>query len=196
MILSQTFSLVLRILLPLPYELIHAYFSLQILHNKTIKNIVPASVRTKYTDYLSIKMSIHGNLRGKSWSLWKEALGSASPTGSDSRGSTRSDSPAPDDVMKLTREDMNMFGRCPAWDTFLLVICDKCRNSVKIEAFESHLTLRHGTKSERNAYHKVMAAKAAESLKTCHVKLTPVKSSQEMRQSPDLNDIVSENEHF
>lgn len=135
-------------------------------------------------------MSIHGNLRGKSWSLWKEALGSASPTGSDSRGSTRSDSPAPDDVMKLTREDMNMFGRCPAWDTFLLVICDKCRNSVKIEAFESHLTLRHGTKSERNAYHKVMAAKAAESLKTCHVKLTPVKSSQEMRQSPDLNDIV------
>ena len=32
MTLLQKFSLVPRILLPLPYELIHAYFSLQILH--------------------------------------------------------------------------------------------------------------------------------------------------------------------
>ena len=75
--------------------------------------------------------------------------------------------------MKLPREDMQTFGRCPAWDAFILVTCDKCDKIVKMEAFESHMTLRHGSKSEKSAYHRVLAAKAAASLEACEVKLTP-----------------------
>merc|ERR1719450_1761679 len=75
--------------------------------------------------------------------------------------------------MKLPREDMTTFGRCPAWDNFVLVTCEKCDKIVKIEAFESHVTLRHGSKSERSAYHRDLAAKAAASLQLCEVKLTP-----------------------
>merc|ERR1719312_1060872 len=68
---------------------------------------------------------------------------------------------------------MTTFGRVPAWDNFVLVTCDKCDKNVKIEAFESHMTLRHGSKSERSAYHRAVAAKAAAAMETCQVKLTP-----------------------
>lgn len=116
-------------------------------------------------------MSVHGQLRGHQWSLWTEQLGPGSPPG---RNSLRnSPTPATDDVMKLPREDMHTFGRCPAWDTFMLVTCDKCDKNVKIEAFESHVTLRHGSKSERSAYHRAAAARVAAALETCQVKLTP-----------------------
>ena len=110
-------------------------------------------------------MSIQGQLAGRPWSLW---------TSPPSQPPVRvSPTPASEDVMKLPREDMQTFGRCPAWDPFVLVTCDKCDKIVKIEAFESHMTLRHGSKSEKSAYHRVLAAKAAASLEACEVKLTP-----------------------
>merc|ERR1719391_1576710 len=67
---------------------------------------------------------------------------------------------------------MTSFGRVPAWDNFVLVTCERCDKIVKIEAFESHMTLRHGSKSERSAYHRVLAARAAASLEACEVKLS------------------------
>merc|ERR1719219_917253 len=114
---------------------------------------------------------------GLQWGVWTEPLGPGLPPGEivgRGRNSLRnSPTPASEDVMKLPREDMHIFGRCPAWDSFVLVTCDKCDKNVKIEAFESHMTLRHGSKSERSAYHRVLAAKAAASLEACEVKLTP-----------------------
>jgi len=90
------------------------------------------------------------------------------------RNSVRnSPTPASEDVMKLPREDMHSFGRCPAWDSFVLVTCEKWDKNVKIEAFESHVTLRHGSKSERSAFHRVVAAREAAAMETCQVKLTP-----------------------
>ena len=123
-------------------------------------------------------MSVQGQLRGHQWSVWTEQLGPGSPPGDTGRGAGRvsvrnSPTPASEDVMKLPREDMHTLGRCPAWDTFLLVTCEKCDKNVKIEAFESHVTLRHGSKSERSAYHRVVAARAAAAMQTCQVKLTP-----------------------
>jgi len=137
-------------------------------------------------------MSIHGNLRGKPWSSWAEELGPGDTTGLTSRpGSPLS---RDDDVMRLSREHMPAFGNCPAWDRFVLVTCDKCGYTVKIAALESHTTLRHGSKSERNAFSKVMAAKVAAALKTCQVKLTPMttKPPSDLRRSPglDLSDVV------
>ena len=124
-----------------------------------------------------IKMSVHGTLRGHSWSQFSVDSDAAPvvPPVSHAPGVRISPVPGPsDDVMKLPREDMAMFGRCPAWDNFVLVICDKCDKIVKIEAFESHMTLRHGSKSEKSAYHRVLAARAAASLQACEVKLTSI----------------------
>ena len=120
-------------------------------------------------------MSVQGSLRGQCWSQLSQPPDTDPLTGAAQPASVRiSPVPAPsDDVMKLPREDMTTFGRCPAWDNFVLVTCDKCDKIVKIEAFESHMTLRHGSKSERSAYHRVLAARAAASLQSCEVKLTP-----------------------
>ena len=121
----------------------------------------------KYFQSLAVsgdRMSIQGQLAGRPWSMW---------TSPPSQPPVRvSPTPASEDVMKLPREDMQTFGRCPAWDPFVLVTCDKCDKIVKIEAFESHMTLRHGSKSEKSAYHRVLAAKAAASLEACEVKLS------------------------
>ena len=122
-------------------------------------------------------MSVHGTLRGQSWSQFSVDSDAAPvvPPLSHAPGVRISPVPGPsDDVMKLPREDMAMFGRCPAWDNFVLVVCDKCDKIVKIEAFESHMTLRHGSKSEKSAYHRVLAARAAASLQSCEVKLTSI----------------------
>jgi hypothetical protein len=114
--------------------------------------------------------SVHGSLRGAAWSQWRQELG---PGSVGERGS-----PTPvDDVMKLPREDMTTLGRWPARDSFILVTCDKCDRNVKIEAFESHVAMRHGTKSERSAYHRVTAARAA-ALLSCQVRLTAAGSPQ------------------
>ena len=123
--------------------------------------------------------SVQGaELRGQCWSVLGAGDSGQAPSlpPLSSSGAMVRISPVPapsDDVMKLPREDMSMFGRVPAWDNFVLVTCDKCDKIVKIEALESHVTLRHGSKSERSAYHRVLAAKAAASLNHCEVKLTP-----------------------
>ena len=112
-------------------------------------------------------MSVQGQLAGRPWTVW------TSPPSQPPVRVCPTPPPASEDVMKLPREDMQTFGRCPAWDAFILVTCDKCDKIVKMEAFESHMTLRHGSKSEKSAYHRVLAAKAAASLEACEVKLTP-----------------------
>ena len=127
--------------------------------------------------------NIHGKLKGKKWSVWTEELGPGSPPGDTGRGGeNRVPSPMQptDDVMKLPKEDMHIYGQCPIWERFILVTCEKCSRKVKIEALQYHLTLRHGSKSERNAYHKQMAARASSALKACQVKLTPMQRGSDM----------------
>ena len=43
-----------------------------------------------------------------------------------------------DDAMKLPRKDMHIFGLCPELDDFVLVVCDYCGTSVKMEARWRH----------------------------------------------------------
>lgn len=102
-------------------------------------------------------------LSGKSWHEWPQtqlvedmdAL-SPSPQTTSSGCSTnatptssRSHSPKPthnlhdNDVMKLPRKEMHLFGQCPVQEDLILIRCDICSNSVKIEAFASHVKLRH-----------------------------------------------------
>lgn len=122
--------------------------------------------------------SVHGKLKGKKWSVWTEELGLGSPPGDtglpDDRSLSPSSTPCRQDVMKLPKEEMAMYGQCPKWDRFVVVTCEKCKRRVKAEALESHVTLRHGSKSERNAYYKIIASKAKTAFRTCQVKLTPI----------------------
>ncbi len=48
-----------------------------------------------------------------------------------------------EDVMRLPRRDLHIFGQCPIQDDFVLVTCDVCGRHVKLEAFEQHFRLRH-----------------------------------------------------
>ena len=91
-------------------------------------------------------------LSGKSWHEWPQtqlvedmdAL-SPSPQTTSSGCSTnatptssRSHSPKPthnlhdNDVMKLPRKEMHLFGQCPVQEDLILIRCDICSNSVKI----------------------------------------------------------------
>ncbi|NWV09496.1 AT7L2 protein, partial [Ptilonorhynchus violaceus] len=62
------------------------------------------------------------------------------------------------DTMTLIKEDMDIFGHCPAHDEFYLVVCNHCSQVVKPQAFQKHCERRHGPLS------KLYARAAA-----CHV---------------------------
>ena len=116
--------------------------------------------------------SSNGKLKGKPWSVWAEEMHQGSPSSDSEPGSSAL--PPTEDVMKLPREDMATYGQCPIWDRFILVTCHRCSRKVKVEALEAHVTLRHGSKSERNAYHKIKAAQAETALRACQISSTPM----------------------
>lgn len=45
--------------------------------------------------------------------------------------------------MRLHSEDKALFGQCPAWDEFYLVVCEECGKVIKPQAFKHHIELRH-----------------------------------------------------
>ncbi|KAM9855217.1 ataxin-7-like protein 2b [Aulostomus maculatus] len=47
------------------------------------------------------------------------------------------------ETMTLRKEDMHIFGQCPAHDDFYLVVCSHCGQVVKPQAFEKHCERRH-----------------------------------------------------
>uniref|UniRef100_M3XKZ8 Ataxin 7 like 1 n=3 Tax=Latimeria chalumnae TaxID=7897 RepID=M3XKZ8_LATCH len=47
--------------------------------------------------------------------------------------------------MRLNKEDMHLFGHCPAHDDFYLVVCSVCNQVVKPQVFQSHCERRHGS---------------------------------------------------
>ncbi|NXX78708.1 AT7L2 protein, partial [Urocolius indicus] len=66
------------------------------------------------------------------------------------------------DAMTLIKEDMNIFGHCPAHDEFYLVVCNHCSQVVKPQAFQKHCERRHGPLSK-------LYARAAAAAAKCHV---------------------------
>ncbi|XP_067269858.1 ataxin-7-like protein 2b isoform X2 [Pseudorasbora parva] len=48
------------------------------------------------------------------------------------------------ETMTLKKEDMSIYGHCPAHDDFFLVVCSHCGQVVKPQAFEKHCEQRHG----------------------------------------------------
>ncbi|NXH20720.1 AT7L2 protein, partial [Bucco capensis] len=69
------------------------------------------------------------------------------------------------DAMTLIKEDMDIFGHCPAHDEFYLVVCNHCSQVVKPQAFQKHCERRHGPLSKLCA----RAAAAATTTAKCHL---------------------------
>ncbi|XP_022248700.1 ataxin-7-like protein 1 [Limulus polyphemus] len=91
---------------------------------------------TKHTDHTH-----HSKDEVQSWTLWGENVGFKSPEHTNEGDSSTKQSEA----KKLKKEDMGLFGFCPSWDNFYLVVCEKCGQVVKPQAFKSHLEAQHGS---------------------------------------------------
>ncbi|XP_066471101.1 ataxin-7 [Tiliqua scincoides] len=116
----------------------------------------PAVSTTTTTPATSAAMAIVGERRslpspeamlGQPWSHWVDAAklhgndGAALEESFKEYGKNR-------EAMRLCREDMPIFGLCPAHDDFYLVMCNHCNQVVKPQAFQSHYERRHSSSSK------------------------------------------------
>ncbi|XP_074023982.1 ataxin-7-like protein 2, partial [Numenius arquata] len=86
---------------------------------------------------------------GQSWSAWVERAGPPAETGAGPEPEESGKSGGKKlDAMTLIKEDMNIFGHCPAHDEFYLVVCNHCSQVVKPQAFQKHCERRHGPLSK------------------------------------------------
>ncbi|XP_068774602.1 ataxin-7-like protein 2 isoform X2 [Struthio camelus] len=97
---------------------------------------------------------------GQSWSAWVERAGPPAEPGSELEESSKSGSKKLD-AMTLIKEDMSIFGHCPAHDEFYLVVCNHCSQVVKPQAFQKHCERRHGPLSK-------LYARAGSGSPKCH----------------------------
>ncbi|XP_053786276.1 ataxin-7 isoform X1 [Desmodus rotundus] len=84
---------------------------------------------------------------GQSWNLWVEASKLPGKDGTELDESFK-EFGKNREVMGLCREDMPIFGLCPAHDDFYLVVCNDCNQVVKPQAFQSHYERRHNSSSK------------------------------------------------
>ncbi|XP_036386864.1 ataxin-7-like protein 2a [Megalops cyprinoides] len=84
---------------------------------------------------------------GQSWSSWVERAKVFVPDGSDAEECSKNGKKKVE-TMTLRKEDMSIFGHCPAHDDFYLVVCSHCSQVVKPQAFEKHCERRHGPLSK------------------------------------------------
>nr|KAF6473284.1 ataxin 7 [Rousettus aegyptiacus] len=84
---------------------------------------------------------------GQSWNLWVEASKLPGKDGTELDESFK-EFGKNREVMGLCREDMPIFGLCPAHDDFYLVVCKDCNQVVKPQAFQSHYERRHSSSSK------------------------------------------------
>nr|XP_045611434.1 uncharacterized protein LOC123766405 isoform X2 [Procambarus clarkii] len=83
------------------------------------------------------------NFEGQKWSLWAERLGMNSPT-SDSEDEENTKCRRESTTTRLKKEEMSIYGYCPRWEDFYLVVCDVCGHAIKPQALKQHIELRHG----------------------------------------------------
>ncbi|XP_010777110.1 ataxin-7-like [Notothenia coriiceps] len=74
---------------------------------------------------------------GQPWSNWVDAVKLHGYDGAESEESFK-DFGKNREAMRLCREDMHIFGQCPAQDDFYLVMCSHCSQVVKPQAFQAH----------------------------------------------------------
>ncbi|XP_044094779.1 ataxin-7-like protein 2 isoform X1 [Neovison vison] len=103
---------------------------------------------------------------GQSWSSWVERADLPAADGAELEESNKNMKKL--DAMTLIKEDMSIFGHCPAHDDFYLVVCNHCSQVVKPQAFQKHCERRHGPLSKLYARAPPPPPAPASSQK-CHV---------------------------
>ncbi|XP_059359632.1 ataxin-7-like protein 2b [Carassius carassius] len=84
---------------------------------------------------------------GQSWTAWIDRANVSTPEGSWLEECSKNVKKRME-TMTLKKEDMSIYGHCPAHDDFFLVVCSHCGQVVKPQAFEKHCERRHGLFSE------------------------------------------------
>ncbi|XP_033821865.1 ataxin-7 [Periophthalmus magnuspinnatus] len=84
---------------------------------------------------------------GQPWSNWVDAAKLHGNDGAELEESFK-DFGKNREAMRLCREDMPIFGQCPAQDDFYLVMCNHCSQVVKPQAFQAHYERRHSSASK------------------------------------------------
>ncbi|XP_056380502.1 ataxin-7 isoform X4 [Hyla sarda] len=84
-----------------------------------------------------------GAMLGKPWVNWLDAAKLH-----DELDESFKESDKKREAMRLSKEDMPIFGLCPAYDEFYLVVCSQCNQVIKPQAFQSHYERRHGSSSK------------------------------------------------
>ncbi|XP_051509330.1 ataxin-7-like protein 2 [Myxocyprinus asiaticus] len=84
---------------------------------------------------------------GQSWTTWIDKADVSIPEGSSLEECSKNVKNRME-TMTLRKEDMSIYGHCPAHDDFFLVVCSHCGQVVKPQAFEKHFERRHGPLSK------------------------------------------------
>ncbi|XP_012696682.2 ataxin-7 isoform X2 [Clupea harengus] len=82
---------------------------------------------------------------GQPWSNWVDAV---KLHGIDDSEESLKECGKNREAMRLCRDDMPIFGQCPAQDDFYLVMCSHCSQVVKPQAFQAHYERRHSSSSK------------------------------------------------
>ncbi|XP_077080236.1 ataxin-7-like protein 2b [Siphateles boraxobius] len=80
---------------------------------------------------------------GQSWTAWIDKTNVSTLDGSSLEDCSKNVKKRME-TMTLKKEDMSIYGHCPAHDDFFLVVCSHCGQVVKPQAFEKHCERRHG----------------------------------------------------
>ncbi|XP_026862875.2 ataxin-7-like protein 2b isoform X1 [Electrophorus electricus] len=92
---------------------------------------------------LDRRISILDEFVGQSWNSWIDKADVSTPEGSSGEECSKNVKKRME-TMTLRKEDMCIYGHCPAHDEFYLVVCSHCGQVVKPQAFEKHCEHRHG----------------------------------------------------
>ncbi|RXN03095.1 ataxin-7 2 isoform X1 [Labeo rohita] len=84
---------------------------------------------------------------GQSWAAWIDKANLSTSDGSSLEECGKNVKKRME-TMTLKKEDMSIYGHCPAHDDFFLVVCSHCGQVVKPQAFEKHCERHHGLFSE------------------------------------------------
>ncbi|XP_069489104.1 ataxin-7-like protein 2 [Ambystoma mexicanum] len=119
---------------------------------------------------------------GQSWSSWVQSAAAPLAEGLDLDDCGKNGKRM--DAMTLIKEDMSIFGHCPAHDDFYLVVCNHCGQVVKPQAFQKHCERRHGSLSK--LYGRTLSSSRSQKHHTVNGQAVPggtSKSSRDKSQS-------------
>ncbi|XP_029912339.1 ataxin-7-like protein 2b isoform X2 [Myripristis murdjan] len=85
---------------------------------------------------------------GLNWSSWIDIANILASDAGPSVEECSKSGKSRTETMTLRKEDMPIYGHCPAHDDFFLVVCSHCGQVVKPQAFEKHCERRHGPLSK------------------------------------------------